>query len=676
MSLSYYFLVVCEIPLTTDRLGPSLFLSHTNLPRYLLDRTQLGDSEENCLNRESTLDDIPKVEKKTEPKVEKKTEPKVEKKTEPKVEKKTEPKVEIPESVVETLLRPHETIRDPIYGDISITLLERAIIDTPLFQRLRGKLQLGPTHLVYHGATHTRFAHSIGTLHIAKEMVDICNSNFRNYANPNLIEISLYNELIIRLYALLHDAAHIPFGHTCEREGNLFSNHEWEDEVRADKILGEGSVIRDRMTETLKLFGLDERQISRVIDDLHTVLTWDHKDDPMNFDEPFITDIVGNTLCADLLDYSVRDMYYCGLAERWGDRFLKFIAVLPVEKVKSEREEYRVKPLSKGGKGRLVLLSYRYERDRSDPRQSRMVSKSDVLSEAIDLLRKRYSLAQKVYFHRTKKAASAMIISAIKEEGLRPADLLEMTCDQLVATLCNSKNPRVRNIATNYLERKLYKVIYEIKYKKEVEDDKDSRKLWNEIVPIYRDPDKRIRAERKMESDFGLDLGSLIIYCPKRGMNVKQIEMLVQTAPDNPVAPLREILDDTRKEEMEVIDKYFNRLWSLQVLVDPQKLDPSEVQNPNVRVLSGYCEELFGLPNDHSEDLRGTRTDFSSARIHAWVVEWNEKNPERSVPYIVVERIKAVASRYDENNLKELRDELHRQVEEHYGKPKVDVTSK
>lgn len=579
-------------------------------------------------------------------------------------EKSPEKKEEDLEHLICDVICPHEVIRDPIYGDIGITLLERVIIDTPLFQRLRGKLQLGPTHLVYPGATHTRFGHSIGVLHMANRIVEICNENYKKYANPNLIEIRPYTWLIIRLFALLHDVAHIPFGHTLEREGNLFAHHEWGDEARAETILGRESDIRKIMEETLELYGLQNDQIETIIKDLYDVLTYGKDNDLMDFESPFVIDIVSNTLCADLLDYSVRDMYYCGLTERWGDRFLKYLAVLPLVRVKSESEEFEVKPVEKGGKGRLVLLSYRYERDRNDPKSTRPVPKHDVISEAIDLLRKRYSLSQKVYFHRTKIAASAMVISAVNEVGLKPEELFGMSYEQSLLKLVKSNNERARNLAQNYLKRNLYKVIYEIKYREPREEDPDSFYLWEKIYSKFRDP--HMRTQKEIEKEMNLDPGNLVIYCPESGMNIKRYEMLVQSRPENRVKPLRLILDKARKEEMDVIDKYFLRLWRLQVLVNPSKLDPRETNNPDVRCLSGFCEEIFGLPNDVNEELRGTRQDFIATRLHTVAREWDKKHPDKPVPYFIIKELEPEVHRYsrDKEALKKL---LIDRIRKHFG---------
>src|SRR5689334_3142059 len=58
-------------------------------------------------------------------------------------------------------------VRDPVHGMIELTVAEWAAVDTPVFQRLRRVRQLAMTYLVYPGALHTRFEHSIGVRHIA-----------------------------------------------------------------------------------------------------------------------------------------------------------------------------------------------------------------------------------------------------------------------------------------------------------------------------------------------------------------------------------------------------------------------------------------------------------------------------------------------------------------------------
>ncbi|MDI3484542.1 MAG: uncharacterized protein PWQ74_1129, partial [Methanobacteriaceae archaeon] len=63
-------------------------------------------------------------------------------------------------------------IRDSIHGNLQIDDFEVKLIDTPPFQRLRRIRQLGFTNLIYPGANHTRFEHSIGTMHLASQLAE------------------------------------------------------------------------------------------------------------------------------------------------------------------------------------------------------------------------------------------------------------------------------------------------------------------------------------------------------------------------------------------------------------------------------------------------------------------------------------------------------------------------
>jgi uncharacterized protein len=77
-----------------------------------------------------------------------------------------------------------QVYRDPVHGDIAfpkgeLQALVRRLVDTELFQRLRGIRQNGVTHLVFHGAEHSRFAHSMGVAHMAGRMFDAAVENSR-----------------------------------------------------------------------------------------------------------------------------------------------------------------------------------------------------------------------------------------------------------------------------------------------------------------------------------------------------------------------------------------------------------------------------------------------------------------------------------------------------------------
>jgi HD superfamily phosphohydrolase len=78
-----------------------------------------------------------------------------------------------PWGLTEHWLEPGKVITDPIHGDVHLTRLEQALVDTGPFQRLRRVKQLGTTHLVYPGATHTRFSHSLGSLRVVQHLFDV-----------------------------------------------------------------------------------------------------------------------------------------------------------------------------------------------------------------------------------------------------------------------------------------------------------------------------------------------------------------------------------------------------------------------------------------------------------------------------------------------------------------------
>lgn len=106
--------------------------------------------------------------------------------------------------------REFKLIKDCIYEHVQLPMLAIRIIDTPEFQRLRTLKQLGTTWLLYPGATHTRFEHSIGVAHLASQMV-------RHIAlrQPEL-RISEADVLCVAIAGLCHDLGHGPFSHLFE----------------------------------------------------------------------------------------------------------------------------------------------------------------------------------------------------------------------------------------------------------------------------------------------------------------------------------------------------------------------------------------------------------------------------------------------------------------------------
>jgi len=105
---------------------------------------------------------------------------------------------------------PDKIIRDPLWDTIRLDATAVRIVDTPEFQRLRYIRQLGFTHLVYPGATHTRFDHALGVYHLS--VTALRHLRERGGAPPEVWE----GEELIPYAALLHDIGHYPFSHALE----------------------------------------------------------------------------------------------------------------------------------------------------------------------------------------------------------------------------------------------------------------------------------------------------------------------------------------------------------------------------------------------------------------------------------------------------------------------------
>jgi len=163
-------------------------------------------------------------------------------------------------------------IRDPILGDIKANSIELSIIETPEMQRLRRISQVGFASMVYPGATHTRFSHSLGTMELTKEI----------YQN-------LYGNHDEELYlaAMLHDIGHAPFSHATDLILNkyLHTTHE---------KVGEQKIRHGRIKDLISA----NHSFSRFI---------------KYFNGKGLGVVFAGTLGADRIDYLSRDAYYTGV---------------------------------------------------------------------------------------------------------------------------------------------------------------------------------------------------------------------------------------------------------------------------------------------------------------------------------------------------------------------------
>jgi HD superfamily phosphohydrolase len=119
--------------------------------------------------------------------------------------------------------KPTQKVRCPVHGFIHYSANERRIIDHSVFQRLRHIKQLAMTYLVYPGAMHSRFEHSLGVMELATQAFDILILKHKDRLMLELAQIPELSEdtlakarQIVRLMALLHDVGHPAFSHAAE----------------------------------------------------------------------------------------------------------------------------------------------------------------------------------------------------------------------------------------------------------------------------------------------------------------------------------------------------------------------------------------------------------------------------------------------------------------------------
>ena len=143
-----------------------------------------------------------------------------------------------------------QRVRDPLYNLIEfreerVDDLLWQIIQTEAFQRLRRIKQLGFSEFVYPGATHTRFAHSLGVFHLARRLIEIIDVKLKKRGSPTSNNAEKDAALCA---ALLHDLGNGPFSHAFEEVGKKFQLASVNHESITDKLIREGEigVILDR----------------------------------------------------------------------------------------------------------------------------------------------------------------------------------------------------------------------------------------------------------------------------------------------------------------------------------------------------------------------------------------------------------------------------------------------
>jgi len=170
-----------------------------------------------------------------------------------------------------------KVVLDPVHGYIELDEIVQELLATPQIQRLRRIMQLGFSNLVYPGANHNRFEHSLGTMHLATMLI------------KNLDSIEEDKKMEIRAAALLHDVGHGPFSHVTENIIDKYTRRR-HDDVR--DIVRKGEI-----KEALKKHGISPGNLAKHIKG-----------------ETSLGQILSSEIDVDRMDYLVRDSHYTGVA--------------------------------------------------------------------------------------------------------------------------------------------------------------------------------------------------------------------------------------------------------------------------------------------------------------------------------------------------------------------------
>ena len=293
-------------------------------------------------------------------------------------------------------------IADPIHKFIRFTDLEKKIIDSVVFQRLRRIKQLAGAHLVYPAAQHSRFEHSLGTMHVA------------GLAGEHLFSIgAIEKESIqeLRVASLLHDIGHGPFSHLFEEALKVTGNKNHE-------TIGAEIICKTELSDILSGSGYSPKSISEISFG--------------NSKVKFKNEILSGSRSGDLMDYLPRDGFFTGVEYGKVDynRIINSFRVTDNESLALDISSF-----------------YSFE--------SMMISRFEMFRAVY--FHKTVRSAEVMLLHSILLSSEALNLSKLSLN-----DYLKLTDDSILWKIYSSQNNKIgKEMISNYLERKLLKCVYE-----------------------------------------------------------------------------------------------------------------------------------------------------------------------------------------------------------------------
>lgn len=291
-------------------------------------------------------------------------------------------------------------VRDPVWKHVWMTEEVSDLLRSPPFLRLHRIKQLGPTELVYPGATHTRAAHSIGVYHLALRALRALVARGADWVSKEGCASFL-------VAALLHDLGHFPYTHSL-KELPLEPH-----ERLTARLVRESSLAR-----LVARAGADPERVAAIVD----------RDAARDDGETrFFRRILSGVLDPDKLDYLNRDAYYCGVP--YGIQDTDFV----LSRISPDRE-------------RGIVVDSR------------------AIMSVESVLFSKYLMYRSVYWHRQVRMATAMmkkaLLGALGANAIDPEELYGVDDEGLFAFVSSRDFP-ARECALALRRRELYRVISE-----------------------------------------------------------------------------------------------------------------------------------------------------------------------------------------------------------------------
>ena len=325
----------------------------------------------------------------------------------------------------------HE-IRDAIHGFVRLDNDERGVLDSPPVQRLRNIHQLAMSYLIYPGASHKRFEHSLGVMELAGRVFDVVTTQDIHVSVINVVRNVPgdmdYWRRVVRMAALCHDIGHPPFSHAAEKE--LLPDGRRHESMTVDLILSDSMAevwnsMRPRLNpmDIAKISVGQEKLPHEEFTDWETLLS-----------EIIISDALG----VDRMDYLLRDSHHAGVAYGRFDhyRLIDTMRILPA----GENSDEPTLGIESGG-----------------------------IHSAEALLLARYFMFMQVYEHPVRVAYDIHLAEFLREwlpSGQFPVneeEFLQLNDNRVLEAIAESaRNPNCSGSehAARIMERKHFKRVY------------------------------------------------------------------------------------------------------------------------------------------------------------------------------------------------------------------------